>query len=154
MKGKFFPLLAATILWAQFGSVGDANAYKPKAPFCYQTGQPCGIPAGNISADPQTVHTPSSSATGTTRLTWKWDFESGGPSFQHACIYVRVNYETDAHKVQCEWPGNTLRTDISWIAAGFRYTFTLAPNQGSTVNALALNQLAGSSSVVVNGVYP
>lgn len=153
MKDKVVLALATVLLW--FGSSGQAHAWKPQPPFtCYSNGS-CGIPIGEISANPQTVTLASSTATGSTTLKWYWDFYYGGPTFQLACIYVRVNDAAHYSKMTCEWPGNTNYYTVPWIQAGNMYTFVLAPFGADTVSVWDMVLLAnkdGKNKVDVIGV--
>ena len=124
----------ATLMWAQFGTPTDAHAWKPQPPYCQYN---CGVPVGEISAQPKTVYIQSPSVTGSTTLRWKWDWV-GPHYFQLLCVYVRVNNDAHASKVTCEWPGNTTHTTIPWIVTNNLYTFTLYRDIGNVVPVAAL----------------
>ncbi|PKM03741.1 MAG: hypothetical protein CVV16_07895 [Gammaproteobacteria bacterium HGW-Gammaproteobacteria-6] len=146
--------LSALLLWAQFMAPDMAYAYKVKN-LCIVN---CGVPIGFINASPAVVILPSSSSMGSTQLKWTWDFEPRKPWFKLGCVYVHVNDQMNANVVQCEHPGNTYTTNISWITAGNMYTFILSPYVGDTVPVDSLIQIVAApgkqTSVDVTGVLP
>lgn len=160
MRSKISIGLAAVLLWAQFGVPSMAFAWKPKPPLCFIN---CAVPVGFIEANPATVLLPSSSTAGSTELRWNWNFLDvygnefrKGATFPLACIYVRMNAAAHASVVQCEWPGHTYTSNVSWIVAGNMYTFTLSPYVGDTVSIYALGPIIATpgkrTSVDVIGV--
>lgn len=152
MKNKVFMALTALLLWTQFGVPGVAKAWKVKS-ICYID---CGVPIGFITANPTVVQLPSSSSLGTTQLKWFWDFYPRKPLFSLACVYVQVNAQAQASVVQCEHPGNTYTTNISWIGEGYMYTFIVSAYVGDTVPVSSLFQIVAEpgrqTSVDVTGV--
>lgn len=152
MKVKVSLVLSAILLIALSFAPNNAFAWKPNA-LCYTN---CGLPFGDISANPSNVQVPDYSSTGSTQLRWFYDWEPRRPMFALGCVYVQVNNSTQANVVQCEWPGHNQTTNIPWITAGNHYTFTLSAFVGNSVHESSLITLiptvGGRFFTHVNGV--
>jgi hypothetical protein len=89
---------------------------------CYYN---CPPPVGSVTALPQVAHVMTGDLA-TVTLHWRWDQSASQAVAQHSCLWVSGGEESEAHLVQCERPGHTHATTVSWIGAG-DYVFRVAP---------------------------
>lgn len=127
--------------------VGPVANWVPGAPCSFN----CPPPVGSISASPSVVSAPAGGM-GNVSIRWTWDESHSQPITQYSCLWVSGNGESDAHIVQCEHPGNTYTTNLTWIAAGSNYVFRVAPGNPNGPFTMAVTNLITLASTTVVGV--
>lgn len=101
---------------------GGSGAKVGRGARCYYN---CPPPVGSVTASPQVINVPAGGIASVT-LHWRLDQSYSRQVTRHGCLWMSGDVETEAHMVQCERPGHTYATTVTWIGAG-TYTFRVAP---------------------------